>query len=169
VASSDLPALVVCDAGPLIHLDELRCLDLLNVYPEICVPEAVWGEVAQHRPSALRRRRVSLNHIDLIPEPTPELAQFFRAYALEAGEQEALRLMQQFPEAWLLTDDAAARAAAGQLGYGVQGTIGVIVQAPSFALRTKRQVLNLLQAIPRRSTLFVSQSLLTAVIERVRQ
>lgn len=46
---------VVCDAGPLIHLDELDCLDLLGDFPEVLVPEAVWREVLKHRPSALER------------------------------------------------------------------------------------------------------------------
>jgi hypothetical protein len=29
VAEAESPLAVVCDAGPLIHLDELSCLDLL--------------------------------------------------------------------------------------------------------------------------------------------
>ena len=37
-------AKVVCDAGPLIHLDELDCLDLLGDYPEVLGPEAVWRD-----------------------------------------------------------------------------------------------------------------------------
>ena len=38
---------VVCDAGPLIHLDELDCLDLLGDYPEVLVPEAAWRQGEQ--------------------------------------------------------------------------------------------------------------------------
>ena len=34
----------VCDAGPLIHLDELASLDLLAEFT-IWVPDAVWAEV----------------------------------------------------------------------------------------------------------------------------
>ena len=34
--------LVVCDAGPLIHLDELGCVDLLSDFSEVLVPETVW-------------------------------------------------------------------------------------------------------------------------------
>jgi hypothetical protein len=30
--------LVVCDAGPLIHLDELDCLDLLADFSRIVIP-----------------------------------------------------------------------------------------------------------------------------------
>ncbi len=44
--------MVVADAGPLIHLDELNCLSLLADFHEVHVPETVWAEVLQHRPQA---------------------------------------------------------------------------------------------------------------------
>lgn len=44
------PPLVVCDAGPLIHLDELDALGLLSDFAEVLVPDAVWREVERHRP-----------------------------------------------------------------------------------------------------------------------
>lgn len=47
------PPIVVCDAGPLIHLDELGCVELLADFPQVLVPLAVWDEVAKHRPNAL--------------------------------------------------------------------------------------------------------------------
>ena len=34
---------VVCDAGPLIHLDELGCLNLLADFREVLVCEAGWN------------------------------------------------------------------------------------------------------------------------------
>ena len=46
---------IVCDAGPLIHLDELGCLDLLADFQTVLVPEQVWQEVETHRPGALER------------------------------------------------------------------------------------------------------------------
>lgn len=39
----------VCDAGPLIHLDELGCLDLLADFAEVIVPVGVWEETIKHR------------------------------------------------------------------------------------------------------------------------
>ena len=50
-------SLVVCDAGPLIHLDEVGCLDLLADFSEVLVPDAVRREVQRHRPahSIIRR------------------------------------------------------------------------------------------------------------------
>jgi hypothetical protein len=44
------PTLIVCDAGPLIHLDELDCLDLLSDFPDVMVPKEVWREVQRHHP-----------------------------------------------------------------------------------------------------------------------
>lgn len=46
--------LVVCDAGPLIHLSELACLDLLLDFDHVLIPEIVAQEVAEASP-----RRVS--------------------------------------------------------------------------------------------------------------
>lgn len=44
---------VVADAGPLIHLDELESLWLLTDFAEVHVPVAVWEEVSRHCPAAL--------------------------------------------------------------------------------------------------------------------
>ena len=67
MADLDLASLVVCDAGPLIHLDELNCLDLLSIYPDVYVPEMVWQEVSEHRPAALLNRHLSLRHVEFVP------------------------------------------------------------------------------------------------------
>lgn len=54
VAEADVAGLVICDAGPLIHLEELACLDLLRDFADVLVPDAVWQEVQHHSPSSLR-------------------------------------------------------------------------------------------------------------------
>lgn len=67
------PPLVICDAGPLIHLDELDALDLLADFPEVLVPDAVWREVDRHRPRALAHPGVTLQRITPTMAVTPEL------------------------------------------------------------------------------------------------
>jgi hypothetical protein len=52
MARIDQTALVVSDAGPLIHLAELDSLALLAEFT-VWVPDAVWLEVSRHRPAAL--------------------------------------------------------------------------------------------------------------------
>lgn len=48
--ASRIAHVVVCDAGPLIHLDELDSLRLLCDFPAVLVPEVVWAEALRHRP-----------------------------------------------------------------------------------------------------------------------
>jgi hypothetical protein len=45
---------IVCDTGPIIHLDELGCLDLLADFKEILLTVSVVEEIEKHRPVALR-------------------------------------------------------------------------------------------------------------------
>jgi predicted nucleic acid-binding protein len=168
VAEAKSPTLVVCDAGPLIHLDELGCLDLLADFQEVVVPDAVWEEVSRHRPSALGRRKLKLQRLTVTAQATSDLTKLAQDFSLAAGEMEALLVMAERPDAVLLTDDAAARLVADNLGYEVHGTIGVVVRALRREQRTKRQVLNLLRSIPRKSTLHISGSLLDSVIEQIR-
>ena len=70
------PALVVADAGPLIHLDELASLDVLTGYAEILVPDAVWLEVQQHRPQALQQAVVKF-----VRQPSPQVSARVNAMA----------------------------------------------------------------------------------------
>ncbi len=168
MAETDAAGLVIGDAGPLIHWEELGCLDLLRDFALVQVPEAVWQEVQRHRPSALRHRKLKLQRVNPSLEATPELIDLAQTFLLDAGESEALQLMQQSPAAILLTDDAAARLVAERLEYEVHGTIGVVLRALRRQQRTKRQVLNLLRSIPRRSSLFIDRRLLDSVIEQVK-
>lgn len=169
MAETDAASLVICDAGPLIHLDELRCLSLLQDFDEVQVPQAVWDEVRRHRPSALRRRSVKLTRVKTLPDATADLLELSHTFLLDGGEVAALSLMQENPHAILLTDDAAARLVAQRLDYQVHGTIGIVLRSLRRGLRTKRQVLYLLRAIPKRTTLFIRKRLLAEVIEEVRK
>lgn len=78
-----------------------------------------------------------------------------------------MALATKYEDALLLTDDTAARLAAGVLGLGVHGTIGILIRAIRRAQRTKEQVLELLAAIPTKSTLHLKRSFRTKIIDQV--
>lgn len=159
--------LVVCDAGPLIHLDELGCLDLLSDFSEVLVPEAVWVEVLKHRPAALTHSGVGLRRVSPTMQEPPALEALALVLNLHTGEWEALRLALEHQPGLLLTDDTAARLAAGNLGIVTHGTIGILVRAIRRQQRTKLEVLALLRSLPAQSTLHLKGSLLDAVIQEV--
>jgi hypothetical protein len=54
MAQTDRPV-AVTDAGPLIHLDELGCLDLLEDFAAVHTTTLVWREVQGHRLSLTPR------------------------------------------------------------------------------------------------------------------
>lgn len=161
-------ALVVADAGPLIHLDELCALDVLSDYAQVRVPDAVWREVEHHRPQALREASVRWVRLS-VPATSPRVTAVGALYTLHRGEQDALTLCLADGLDVLLTDDTAARLAAKSLNITTHGTLGLLLRAGRMGARTPEEILVLLSEIPRRSTLHVRPSLLADVIRQARE
>ena len=158
---------VVCDAGPIIHLDELDCLSLLNDFYQVLIPSQVWQEVTHHRQGALRNSDLSLQQVDVIICSNPPFQSLVRSLSLDIGEQATLTLMQNYPDAIFLTDDAAARLAAVTLGYRVHGTIGILLRAIRRNQKTTFDVIAILRNLARQSTLHIRAQLLEEIIERL--
>lgn len=163
------PPIVVCDAGPLIHLDELGCVDLLADFPQVLVPLAVWDEVAKHRPRAVTYSNVRFQKVTPGETLSTELDVLSRLLGLHRGEQEALQVAQTHPGCLVLTDDTAARLAARNLGLAAHGTIGVLLRAIRRKQKTKDEVVTLLRSLPSASTLHVRAGLLEEIIREVEQ
>jgi predicted nucleic acid-binding protein len=88
---------------------------------------------------------------------------------LDEGEAQCLAVLEQKPGAMFLTDDAAARMAGRQIGVEVHGSIGILALSIRRGQRTAQQILQLLDELPKRSTLYVTQALLDRVKERIRR
>lgn len=160
----DPSSILIADAGPIIHLDEIDALGILSAFDVVLVPPIVWQEVKQHRPLALTRSGISFSMASVTSFPSAALSILINGLSLDRGEQEALLLMQQHAEALFATDDAAARFAAIQLGFRVHGTIGLLVRAVRTGHLPAPTVFSLLQQIPARSTLFVRSALLAEML-----
>ena len=113
---------VIADASALISLGWIDQLHLLpGLFGRILVPPAVAAE-ATRRESALPK------WVD-VREPNRPLDGRVVAAHLGAGESEALCLGLEFAGAWLILDDAHARAVARKLGLRMFGTAAVLVEA----------------------------------------
>ena len=161
--------IVVCDAGPLIHLDEVGCVGLLADFPYVLVPVAVWDEVAKHRPNVLTHSAVRFQKV--LPPTTlsAEIDVLSRLLGLHRGEQEALLVAQTQRGCLILTDDTAARLAARNLRLTAHGTIGVLIRAIRRNQKSKDEVINLLRSLPSASTLHIRPTLLEEIIQEVIQ
>jgi predicted nucleic acid-binding protein len=162
------PLLVVCDAGPVIHLDELDSLDTLRGFQNIILPGHVWSEIRRHRPLLTISDIPTAQIVAPEKPPSPRLLAIADAFALDLGEREALVLTEQYHVGLFLTDDAAARLAAESLGLEVHGTLGILVRAIRQRYRSRDQVIESLTQIPKRSTLHTAATLLEKVIARVK-
>ncbi|BBL58879.1 hypothetical protein [Methylomonas koyamae] len=160
-------ALVVADAGPLIHLDELAALDVIGDFSAVIVPDAVWREVQQHRPQALSHPAVKLLRQPML-SASAQVNAVAALYTLHQGEREALALCLQQHITLLLTDDTAARLAAKNLNINAHGTLGLLIRAVRKQHRSPAEVLALLAAIPAQSSLHIRPSLLNDVIAQVK-
>lgn len=165
---TDLVAVAVCDAGPLIHLDELGCLSLLNDFQQILVPEQVLHEIKIHRPNFPEQSEISFEGIDVLISSAPSFQGLVRTFSLDFGEQAALSLMQEFPRAIFLTDDAAARLAANTMGLRVHGTVGILLRAVRRKQRSRGEILAIFERLPEQSSLYIKKSLLEEVIQSLR-
>ena len=120
---------VVADTSVLQYLFQLEVLSVLpGLFGEVAVPAAVVGELATGRqrgwavpdPDAYAWMRVR----DVDPNSRPAVAA-----RLGEGEQDALALALELPDALLLLDDDGARQCACALGIQCAGTLGVLLRA----------------------------------------
>jgi predicted nucleic acid-binding protein len=159
---------VVCDAGPLIHLDELDSLDLLSGFSRILIPEVVWNEALGYRPGIERFRALRFEKVPPSEIISDRLKALGRLFTLHRGEIDALALCFKQKDPVLLTDDTSARLAARQAGIKTHGTIGLILRAIRLGLRSPDDVIELLQLLPNKSTLYIRRELLEEAISAVK-
>lgn len=91
------------------------------------------------------------------------------AFSLDEGEIQAIALCLKQPNPILLTDDAAARLAAKTIGIRAYGTIGILLRSIRKNQLSPRDVINLLEEIPSKSTLYIRQNLLKEIIEEIKK
>lgn len=159
---------IVCDTGPIIHLDELDCLNLLADFKEIFLSVSVVEEIKKHRPFALNVK-LPFRILPAHRISNESLATMCRLFALDRGETESLLIMESHPDAIFLTDDASARMVAERMGFRVHGTVGVIVRAIRCGRKSPEEVLAIIGSIPLRSTLFIKSVLLTEIEDRIKK
>lgn len=159
---------VVCDAGPIIHLDELGCLYLLDDFEKVLVPNVVHNEVLYHRPHAFEDTIIqNLEFLNNFPEDE-YLSSIFRIFSLDAGEKAALAVLSNNPDFIFLTDDAAARLASSKLDVKVHGTLGILIRSIRREIMPPDKVLEILYTLRTNSTLHIKPSLLQKAIDRIR-
>lgn len=132
VIVNSTPIIVLCGIGKLDFLREL--------YGEITIPTAVYGEVTAMEDSACMqvRKADSWIHIESIRDITEK--KMYKA-KLHAGEVEVMILAQEQKADLVIIDDNAAKKTAKYLGLTVTGTLGILLKAKRKGLVSRVDVL----------------------------
>ena len=111
---------VVCDASPLIALDQIARLDLLGtIFGNVLIPPAVARETpGVERPSWILERGLA-----------KPLAPAVTRAGLGAGESEAISLALELSADHVVIDELAGRTLARHLGIPLIGTLGILLVA----------------------------------------
>ena len=84
---------------------------------------------------------------------------------LDAGESQAIALAEECRADWVLIDELAGRAVAGQSGLSVTGTLGVILKAHERQLCA--EVRPLLDRLQNEARFFISPKLRESLLKQV--
>ena len=162
------PEAAVADAGPLIHLDELSRLNVLDVYSKVWVPGVVARETDHHRPGWQDRAPDNIERVEVAPDNVNALRAALGT-KLDAGELESLAFWQSHRDASLLCDDLEARVAARELGARVIGTLGILIMAARTGRIEFNEAMTLLRSLPERTTLHITTDLIEFAVAEVKK
>jgi predicted nucleic acid-binding protein len=150
--------MVVADASPVIALARIGRLELLrDVFHSICLPDAVWREVAE---AGLDRAGAhTVLHADWITRRSiaDEAMVSVLRRDLGAGEAEAIVLAHEAGADVLVIDERMGRAAATRLGLRVTGLVGVLIEARERGLLPDAEAV--IEALHRRAGFWLTDEL----------
>jgi len=148
---------VVADAGPLIHLEPVDALSLLELTGEVRVPKTVLDEL-EDGPTDVSELQFSVEQADIdVDSVYPHL---------DPGETAALVVCTE-RDAVLLTDDMDARNTANKEGIEVHGSVGVVLYGYSEGTLTEDTAKRTLRGLKQDTSLYLSTPLIEHAIELV--
>ncbi|OGB89377.1 hypothetical protein A2625_07800 [candidate division WOR-1 bacterium RIFCSPHIGHO2_01_FULL_53_15] len=166
-----MPDETVSNSGPLIHLAQINRLDLLDVFPEIYIPEEVYSEVSAFDASLKEKldRAKNIKKTAVAPKNSDQLSKKLKRFNLDLGELQAISLCLEFGKKLFLTDDLDAREAAAELGLDPHGSVGIIVLAYRKKHINYEDAEKAMHALYEISNLFITKSIINIGIAELKK
>jgi len=162
---------VVSDTGPLLHLSEIGCSQLLLHIQKIYVPDSVCNEYKKHKRNS-DADVLTFKNIKHIPVAKYELQDFIHQHnlgELHSGETECLFLCRNLSVDVILTDDLAVRDIANSLHITPVGSLGVIIKSYREKIITLAQAEKYIIDLYKTSSLYVTRTIVELVIEELKR
>ena len=153
-SSREKVKIIVCDAGPVIHLHEAGILPLLRKIGDVFLPQRVKLEVlsvihlGKDWPEWLQVIHLSLDEFK-------EAEMWTKIGDLHEGEAEAFVLARSLKVDWLLTDDSSARFFASNMGLEVHGSLGIVLWNVAHKYLSRKEGIRTLRSL-RKTSLWLS-------------
>lgn len=145
------------DTGPIIHLNQIDSLQLIEIFEELLVTKTVLDELAEYEiPSSLEEINYQKTKADK------------NKHSLDPGKSTALETAEK-KEAVLLTDDLEARQKAKDIGIETHGSIGVIAIKQQKGKITMKQAASKIRQLQKESALFTTDHIVEQAIQKLEE
>jgi len=157
---------VVIDAGPIIHLSQLKLFHLFDLFPQLHTTTEVWREITRFnlpgKEEAERSKKIRIHRI--LKKEKEKVMLAIKDFRLQSADFSLSALCNKLVAHAFLTDDLELRRAAEVLSLETQGSLGIIIRAYKkkwLSFFETQEALNNLFNI---STLYLSSKLLNRVL-----
>lgn len=161
--------LVISDTTPIISLIKAEKLELLQkMFETVIVPDAVYYELTEnplYSTEASQIKSCSFIHKEKVDNE--EAVHILRKVTgLDAGESEAIVMIDEKKADLLLMDEHKGRQIAKKMGITITGTVGILIQAFDENMLRKDEVCDCLEKL-RESNVRISESLYNLVLDHM--
>jgi predicted nucleic acid-binding protein len=155
----------VIDAGPLIHLQEVKYLKLLGTLKKLLTTPEIMQEC--RRIEHILSKIKNLLEVGLSGESKDFAQLVMERYGLDLGEATGLALCKQARIKHFLTDDLEARDVSKALGFEPHGTLAIILRCYREKDINKNEVIRIIENLYSSSSMFLSKNLRDWTIREV--
>lgn len=155
----------VVDAGPFIHVQEIKRLSLFKLFEKIATTKEILEECKKI--SALLKKLGNLHEIPLHDKNKDFSKYILERYDLDLGEATGIALCKQENIRLFFTDDLDAREIAHALGFEPHGTIAVILRAFREKIIEKKEAKQAVEELCSFSSLFLTRDLKIWVMKEI--
>lgn len=162
--------LVISDTTPIISLMKAGKLELLQkMFETVIVPEAVYRELTENPQYSTEAKRIKecAYICEEIVKNEKAVHILRKVTGLDAGESEAIIMVDEKKADLLLMDEHKGRQIAKKMGITITGTVGILLQAYDEKLLAGADVCDCMEKM-KESNIRISESLYNMVLEHMK-
>jgi len=158
-----------CDAGPLLHLQEIGRTACFSVFGRIFVPGPVLEEIENDTIVDCVRKRKLFETVPVREADKVSVEYTAHRYTLSIADSSVIQCARAKGLDTILTDDLGLRDVAKSRGLRPAGSIGLVLRACREKTLSKQETLSALDDLLVKSSLFVTPGLINKAKDAVRE